>query len=419
MRALIVGGGIGGLAAALSLHEAGFDVDVYESVRELRPLGVGINLLPHAVRELYELGLESALAADGVMPSQLVYYSKRGHRIWGEPRGIQAGYRWPQISIHRGRLHMLLYRVVRDRLGADRVHLGHHLEAFEGTRDGVRCRFVDRSNGSPLGAAEGDVLVGCDGIHSTVRARLNPEEGRPAWNGALMWRGVTSGAPFLDGRSMIMAGHAKQKFVAYPIDASVRAGAAINWVAEIHYPASHPVEPEDWNRAGRLDDFLPAFDGWRFDWLDVPDLVRRAEAVYVYPMVDRDPLARWGHDRVTLLGDAAHPMYPIGSNGASQAILDACVLAGCLRSRSDPSVALGVYEEIRRPATSAIVLANRKQGPEECMTLVEQRAPDGFARVEDVVSREELRAISEKYKRLCGFSVDELNDRPSLRHAAY
>jgi 2-polyprenyl-6-methoxyphenol hydroxylase-like FAD-dependent oxidoreductase len=422
MRALIAGGGIGGLAAALSLHELGVEVDVYESVRELRPLGVGINLLPHAVRELYELGLEASIAPAGVLASQLLYYSKRGQHVWREPRGLGAGYRWPQISIHRGRLHLLLLDVVRERLGQDRVHTGHHLDRFEEAGDVVRCRFVDRSTGAALATAEGDFLVGCDGIHSVVRAQLHADEGPAKWNGALMWRGVSAGDPFLDGRSMIMAGHSRQKFVAYPIGVAGGGRAEINWVAEIHYATSHPVEREDWDRPGKLGDFLPSFADWRFGWLDVPDLVRRAEAIYVYPMVDRDPLPRWGHGRhgrVSLLGDAAHPMYPIGSNGASQAILDARVLAGCLRSRRDPVEALAAYESVRRPPTTAIVLANRHQGPEECMTLAEQRAPAGFERIEDVVSHEELAAISSKYKRLAGFSVDELNQRPSLAHVAY
>jgi 2-polyprenyl-6-methoxyphenol hydroxylase-like FAD-dependent oxidoreductase len=419
MRAVIAGGGIGGLAAALSLHELGVEVDVYESVREVRPLGVGINLLPHAVRELYELGLERSIAPLGILASQLLYYSKRGQHVWREPRGLGAGYRWPQISIHRGRLHLLLLDVVRERLGEDRVHTGHHLRSFEESGDRVRCRFVDRSTGAALATTEGDFLVGCDGIHSCVRAQLNADEGPARWNGALMWRGVSAGDPFLDGRSMIMAGHSRQKFVAYPIGTAHGGRAEINWVAEIHYAQSHPVEREDWSRPGKVDDFLPSFADWRFGWLDVPDLVRRADAIYVYPMVDRDPLPRWGHGRVTLLGDAAHPMYPIGSNGASQAILDARVLAGCVRSRGDAPAALEAYERVRRPATTAIVLANRQQGPEECMTLAEQRAPGGFERIEDVVSHEELTAISNKYKRLAGFSVDELNERPSLAHAAY
>jgi 2-polyprenyl-6-methoxyphenol hydroxylase-like FAD-dependent oxidoreductase len=419
MRAVIAGGGIGGLAAALSLHECGVEVDVYESARDVRPLGVGINLLPHAVRELFELGLEPALSAAGVVPSELAYYSKRGQRIWVEPRGLEAGYRWPQIAIHRGRLQLLLLDAVRDRLGSDRVHTGMHLADFDDDGGAVRCRFVDRRGGGASGAAEGDVLVGCDGIHSGVRAQLHPGEGDPRWNGALMWRGITVAEPVLGGRSMIMAGHSSQKFVCYPIGHTEGGRPLINWIAELHFPRAHPVEREDWSRPGNVADFLPRFEGWRFDWLDVPGLVRGADAIFLYPMVDRDPLPTWGRGRVTLLGDAAHAMYPIGSNGASQAILDARVLAGCVRSYADPVAALRAYEDVRRPATEAIVLANRRQGPEECMTLVEARAPLGFERITDVVSQAELEAISRRYKQIAGFAVDELNRRPSLAHVAY
>jgi 5-methylphenazine-1-carboxylate 1-monooxygenase len=418
-KALIVGGGIGGLSAALSLAELGIELEIYESVPEVQPLGVGINLLPHAVRELFELGLAAQLEAAGVLTAELAYFSKHGQAIWSEPRGIAAGYRWPQISIHRGVLHMLLLEAVQQRIGADRIHLGHHLAAIEQNASGVRASFVDRRNGAQLAAAEGDLLVGADGIHSQTRALLHPAEGKPAWNGTWLWRGVTHGAPFLTGRSMIMAGHSEHKFVCYPIGPSPRGGTLINWVAELRYPISELTEREDWNKRGELSEFLPRFADWRFSWLDVPQMISDAEAVYVYPMVDRDPLDHWGEGRVTLLGDAAHPMYPVGSNGASQAILDARVLAGCLRSKSPLEAALRAYEDVRRPATAALTLANRKQGPEECMTLVEARAPNGFQRIEDVITRAELEAISAKYKRLAGFSIAEINQRPSLAHAEY
>jgi 5-methylphenazine-1-carboxylate 1-monooxygenase len=233
---------------------------------------------------------------------------------------------------------------------------------------------------------------------------------------------VTHGERFLTGRSMIMAGHSEHKFVCYPIGPSTRVandGALINWVAELRQPITELIEREDWNKQGKLEEFLPQFEAWRFDWLDVPGMIRSAEAVYVYPMVDRDPLEHWGEGRMTLLGDAAHPMYPVGSNGASQAILDARVLSGCLRSKQPLEAALRAYESVRLPATAALTLANRKQGPEECMTLVEARAPNGFERIEDVITEAELQAIAAKYKRLAGFTIDELNQRPSLAHVQY
>jgi len=419
----IVGAGVGGLVAALSLSEAGFPVRVFESVPELKPLGVGINLLPHAVRELDELGLRVPLEAAGIACGELAYYTKRGQRIWAEARGRQAGYRWPQISIHRGVLQMLLLEAARARIGGDRIHLGLHLERFEAEPGrGVRATFSDRAPGAAPSArgsgvtrtVDARLLVAADGIHSTARRSLYPGEGPPRWNGAVMWRGVAEAPPFLDGRTMIMSGHTSQKFVCYPIGTAGQR-QILNFVAELRFDAGALAEREDWSEPGRLEDFLPRFESWRFDWLDVPALIRAAGAVYVYPMIDRDPLPRWSFGPVTLLGDAAHPMYPIGSNGASQAILDARVLTGCLRHHAaDPERGLARYDEIRRAATSEIVLANRRQGPEAALQLVEDRAPEGFARVGDVVHEDELSAIAESYKRLAGFSVAELNARASL-----
>ena len=415
---IIAGAGIGGLAAALSLHEAGFAVRIFESVPEIKPLGVGLNLLPHAVRELEELGLRAALEQAGVACRELAYFTKRGERIWGEPRGIAAGYRWPQISIHRGTLQFLLLAAVTQRLGSDRLHFGCQLAGFEAQPGrGVRAQFTDRATGCPGLQADGRLLIACDGIHSAARRIFYPSEGPPRWNGAVMWRGVAEFDRVRDGAQMIMAGHPRVKFVCYPIshEASRPGAQQINFVAELRFDTTALAEREDWNRPGRLEDFLPAFEQFRFDWLDVPALIRAAPVVWVYPMVDRDPLPRWTHGPVTLLGDAAHPMYPIGSNGASQAILDARVLTGCLRQyRGDLERGLERYEQLRRPATSGIVLANRQQGPEAAMQLVEDRAPDGFARLDEVVTDAELEAIADKYKRLAGFSVNELNARGSL-----
>lgn len=411
----IVGAGIGGLAAALSLHEVGLRVRVFESATAIQPLGVGINLLPHAVRELDELGLRADLERAGVCCAELAYYTKRGERIWSEPRGVAAGYRWPQISIHRGVLQQVLLEAVQARLGRDCVALGHHLERFE-TRasGGVRARFVDRETGAPRAEVDARLLVAADGIHSAVRRQLYPDEGAPRWNGAILWRGVAQAAPLFDGCTMIMAGHTRQKFVCYPIEPGA-GEQPLNFVAELRGDETELRERQDWSSRGRLEDFLPAFAGWRFAWLDVPALIRAASETWVYPMVDRDPLPRWSFGPVTLLGDAAHPMYPIGSNGASQAILDARVLAGCLRHcAQDLERGLERYAALRAPATAAIVLANRGQGPEAVMQLVEDRAPDGFACLGDVIADEELRAVAERYKKLAGFSVAELNARPPL-----
>ncbi|MFI5306685.1 MAG: flavin-dependent oxidoreductase [Polyangiales bacterium] len=414
---LIIGGGIGGLTAALSLHDAGFAVRVFEAVPELRPLGVGLNLLPHAARELQELGLLPALDAEGVQCRKIAYYTKRGEPIWDEPRGLRAGYRWPQISIHRGVLQLALLEAARNRIGAERIHLGHQLIDYAAVPGGVQARFASPAGSASPEQASGRLLIGADGIHSAVRRALYPQEGLPRWNGAVMWRGVADATPFLDAHTMIMAGYARQKFVCYPIShrASQPGLQRINFVAELRFDTTVLDEREDWNKRGKLEDFLPRFESWHFDWLDVPALIRAAPETFVYPMVDRDPLPRWSFGPITLLGDAAHPMYPIGSNGASQAILDARTLTGCLRYYAqDLERGLERYEAIRREATSAIVYANREQGPEAGMQLVEDRAPDGFARLHDVVSAQELQAIADKYKQIAGFAIAALNDRPSL-----
>jgi 2-polyprenyl-6-methoxyphenol hydroxylase-like FAD-dependent oxidoreductase len=363
MRVMIAGGGIGGLVAALSLHDAGIDATVFEAVGEIRPLGVGINLLPHAVRELSELGLAERLDAVAIRTRELVYVNKFGQTIWREDRGLDAGYRWPQFSIHRGTLQMLLLEAVRARLGADAVRTDRRLVAFEDDGRRVRATFEDRTG--TRHQDEADVLIGADGIHSAVRRAFYPEEGAPIWNGAVLWRATTEAEPFLGGRSMVMAGHQVQKFVCYPISGELaqRGRSLVNWIAELRFDPSRGWRREDWNRPGRVEDFLPRFEAWNFGWLDAPSLIRGAAAVYEYPMVDRDPVERWSFGRVTLLGDAAHPMYPIGSNGASQAILDARVLAHRLATSGDPVEALAAYDAERRPGTARIVLANRAKRP--------------------------------------------------------
>ena len=402
---MIAGAGIGGLASALALHARGFDVRLFESVRELAPLGVGINLLPHAMAVLEPLGLLDTIAALGVRTAELCYFNRHGQLIWREPRGLDAGYPVPQISVHRGELQLALLAAVRARLGADRVRARHHLESFASEPDGrLRATFVDRETGARVHEV-GDLLVGADGIHSAVRRAFYPDEGAPHWSGNVLWRATARAAPFLTGRSMFMAGSRRVKFVAYPISGVADDGLClVNWVAELDRSDRPLAEREDWNRRGALADFLPAFEGWRFPWLDVPALIRAASAVYEFPMVDRDPVARWTHGRVTLLGDAAHPMYPIGSNGASQAILDARALADALAEEPDLDCALERYEAERRPPTAKIVLSNREHGPECVLDYAEERAPDGFERVEDVFAPGELEAIAARYKQVAGFA---------------
>ena len=410
MNVLIAGGGIGGLTLALALHRQGIECRVFEAASAFQPLGVGINLLPHSVRVLTLLGLEERLAATAIETAELVYYSKHGQRIWAEPRGRAAGYRWPQYSIHRGELQMALLAAARERLGSENVLAGHALKSFTQEGDQVSANFIDRRTGSPVTTVEGDLLVGADGIHSTVRGHFYPGEKQPKFSGRLLWRGTTRTSPFLTGRSMIIAGHASQKFVAYPISPSLaaRGHSLVNWVAELTV-GGDAEPPRDWNREVPIAKFLPAFESWRFDWLDVPALIQGAAAVYEFPMSDRDPVDRWSFGRVTLLGDAAHPMYPIGSNGASQAILDAASLSEALKRESSIESALAAYEAERLEPTSRIVLANRGQGPESVMQTVEERAPNGFERLDDVISAAELEQAASAYKQIAGFDRDSLN----------
>ena len=411
MRVLIVGGGIGGLTTALCLHRAGIEAVVYESTPALRELGVGINLLPHAVRELNTLGLQPELAATAIETGALAYYTRYGRLIQSEPRGLRAGYRWPQFSIHRGRLLTILARAVRARLGSSSIRTGHRFAHFEQDDDGVTARFVDPATGTPVGSARGDALIGADGIHSSVRGLLYPGEGPPRFSGITMWRGIGEQQPFLDGRTMAIAGNWHIRAVVYPIsrEAAGRGSSLINWVAEIRDESKTDWRWEEWDRQGRKADFVPPFGDWRFDWLDVPRLFRESDVVFEFPMADRDPIARWSFGRVTLLGDAAHPMYPSGSNGAAQAILDAEALTRAIATRADIRDALSGYEAERLEPTAEVVLHNREFAAERVLRLVDERCPPDCDNIFDYVAREEMEAISRRYQRIAGFDRHAVN----------
>ncbi len=407
-RVLIAGAGIGGLTTALALHQRGIDCRIVESARELRPLGVGINVLPHAVRVLDELGATSGFADACVQTGTLMYTNRHGQEIWSEPRGRAAGYAHPQFSIHRGLLQMHLLGVVTERLGPDAVITGRALAGWSADEDSVRADLVDHA-GQPADALSAELLIGADGINSTARRMLHPNDGGVHFSGRLMWRGVTRARPFLDARTMVMIGTLDTKFVCYPITPVGDDGLQdLNWVAERMWGGAAPP-PQDWSRIVAPDRFRAPFAAWTFSWIDVPALIDGAPAVYEYPMSDRNPLDRWGDSRVTLLGDAAHPMYPIGSNGASQAILDAICLAEKIATHGTSPDALQVYDDERRPLTSAIVLSNRQGGPERVMQIAEERAPEGFAQIEDVIPRAELEAIAAQYKQTAGFTVTDVN----------
>jgi 2-polyprenyl-6-methoxyphenol hydroxylase-like FAD-dependent oxidoreductase len=398
---LIAGGGVGGLTLALALHARGIGATVFEAASEVRELGVGINTLPHAIGELAALGLLPALDAVAIRTRELRYLNRFGQLVWAEPRGTWAGHAVPQFSIHRGRLHGVLWRAAVERLGAARVLAGRRLASFEQDAAGVTARFEDGST------ARGDALVGADGIHSRLRALLHPADGGISWQGIFMWRGAADWPAFEGGDVMLIAGDMDEKLVLYPIGAcSTPDRRLTNWVvcARLGDGTQPPPRREDWSREGSLGDVLPRIARFKIPWLDVAAMVQATEKFWEYPMCDRDPLPWWTQARVTLLGDAAHPMYPVGSNGASQAVLDAVALADALATQPVPA-ALAAYEAARRPATKAVVEANRKGGPERVVDEVSRRAPDGFARIEDVIAAEELAAIAKGYAQMAGFGV--------------
>ena len=401
MNVLIAGGGVGGLALALMLHQRGIACAVLEAAPAVKPLGVGINTLPHAIRELAALDLLPALDAVAIRTRELRYLNRFGQEIWKEPRGVWAGHDVPQFSIHRGHLHQVLWQAAEARLPVGALLRNARLQSFAQDEAGVTAQLVD---GRSL---RGDVLIGADGIHSAIRARLHPDDGGIRWNGIQMWRGAVEWPAFEGGDTMIIAGDMKEKLVLYPIAPGASATTRLtNWVvcAQIGDASKPPPRREDWSRLGQLDEVLAHVARFRIPFLDVAALVRATGEFWEYPMCDRDPLPFWTQGRVTLLGDAAHPMYPVGSNGASQAVLDARCLADLLATQA-PEAALAAYAAERLPKTAEIVRANRKGGPERVVDEVSARAPDGFARLEDVISREELAAIAGGYAQMAGFAA--------------
>jgi 2-polyprenyl-6-methoxyphenol hydroxylase-like FAD-dependent oxidoreductase len=412
MKVIVVGGGIGGLSLALSLHQAGIAVRVYEAVRELAPLGVGINLQPAAVRELTELGLGDELARTGIATQALSCFNKFGQLIWSEPRGHAAGYKWPQYSIHRGQLQFVLLRALRERIGERNIRCGLPLVSFEQNSAGVAATFRDGKTGSIV-QDNADVLVGADGIHSTVRQQLYPHEGEPRFARQILWRAAVDAAPFLGGRTMIIAGHFDQRIVVYPIGAGGKDGEVMtNWICQMGVADAAPPR-EDWNRRVSRERVLAAFERWRFAWLDMPALIRETPEIYEFPLVDRDPVQAWTFGRVTLIGDAAHPMHPSGSQAGSQAIIDARALTGALLQTPNAIDALSRYDAERRPVLNDITLRNRRLGPEAAMQLAEERAPDGFERIDDVVSPDEIKAVAASFSAAAGLDVEAVNGRPS------
>lgn len=407
MKVIIVGAGIGGLTAALMLHKRGVRAEVYEQSPEVREVGVGINTLPHAIRELAEVGLLPALDKVGIRTRELVYYNRQGQEVWREPRGTDAGHPVPQFSIHRGRLQKVIHDAVIERLGPDAMKTGLSLSGFMQDEGGVTTHFTDAVKGGAGTTVRGDILVCADGIHSAGRRHFYPKEGAPCWNGVLMWRGATEWTSWGDGKTMAIGGGMGAKFVLYPIAELGDGKQLMNWVVNVKMAdgKTSPPPKESWSRPALRSLVLPYARRFTIPDFDVAALVEATPQAFEYPMCDRDPLPRWTFGRVTLLGDAAHPMYPVGSNGASQAILDARSLADALQRAEHPCQALWEYERDRLPTTAEVVRLNRKGGPERVIDEVEKLAPGGFDQVDSVLSRAERQAIVSGYAGKAGFAA--------------
>lgn len=409
MAVLIAGAGIGGLTTALMLHARGIPVQVIEASRQVREVGVGINVLPHAIRELDGLGLLPVLDSVAIRTRELRYLTRAGQEVWREPRGLDAGHEVPQFSVHRGRLQNMLYQAVLNRIGGQAVRTGRRLAGFVQDEAGVTVQFTDSAEGGAAETLRGSVLVCADGIHSVGRRHFYPDEGAPSWNGVVMWRGAAPWPVWLDGRTMAIAGGMTGKLVLYPIAPAEGERQLMNWVVNIRTkdPAMAPPPPDSWSRVASLAQVLPYARRFSVPGVDVAGLVRATPAIYEYPMADRDPLPRWSFGHVTLLGDSAHPMYPVGSNGASQAILDARCLADCLAAAEHPRAALAQYEAERLPKTAEVVALNRKGGPERVIDEVEKLAPSGFSDIDAVLPASERAALVGGYARTAGFDKVE------------
>lgn len=403
MDATVIGGGIGGLTTALSLHRAGIGCRVFEASSAWKPLGVGINLQAHAVKELSDLGLEEALIRRGIVARERAYFTAHGQLVYREPLGRFAGLSHPHISIQRSELHNILLTAVIERLGADAVHLGHRCCGIEQDDNSIEAKFAANGLATEQCTARSDIVIACDGLHSAIRHQFFPDEPPPRYSGKISWRAFARAKPFLSGATVAFVGaYSTGMFAAYPVRNYPDDTQLLNLIACIPEESTGDLPCDG---QGRVEDFINHYRSWTFDWIDVPKLFSSVESVLELPLLDRDPLPRWTFGRATLLGDAAHPMSPRGGNGAAQAIIDAATLARCIAETTDPTSALLSYEEQRRPATRDIILANRENPPDTIIEKVEQRTGGKrFVQVADVIAPEELRSVSDNYQRLTGVS---------------
>lgn len=408
-KVLIAGGGIGGLTLALTLHQIGVKAVVLEAVRELRPLGVGINLQPNAVRELYDLGIGAeALNAVGLPALEWALLGLNGKEVYAETRGLEAGYNWPQYAVHRGKFHMLLAEVLKERAGEEAIVTDARVVGYAQDADGVRATVT--AHDGTTRQERGTLLIGADGIHSALRAQMHPDQPPIHWGGALMWRGTTRAKPVRTGSSFIGLGTHRHRMVIYPIsDVDEQGLADINWIAEVTYDDPEARE-SGWFREAQLEDFIAHFEGWNYDWLDVPELLRGAGAIYENPMIDRDPVDTWVDGAVALMGDAAHAMYPTGSNGASQAIVDARVIGAQMLEHGVTADALAAYDAALCGPISELILRNRGSGPFGLLNMVDERCGGVFDNIDDVIPASERAEFMAKYKAAAGFAIEKLNN---------
>jgi 5-methylphenazine-1-carboxylate 1-monooxygenase len=413
-RVILAGGGIGGLATALTLHQIGVPCVVFEAVREMRPLGVGINLQPNAVRELSDLGITANdLDRIGLPAKEWALVGLNGNDIYSEPRGLLAGYNWPQYSVHRGHLHVMLHQKVVERIGPDAVRLGSRVTGYRKNANGSVTAFVEHADGS-TSETNGALLIGADGIHSAVRAQMHPAQPPIHWGGAIMWRGTTWAKPIRTGASFVGLGTHRHRMVFYPIShPDPRTGLSmINWIAEVTMDNTEGWKQSGWFRQVAIEDFAHHFDNWVWDWLDVPALIRQADSAFENPMIDRDPVSTWQDGPVALLGDAAHAMYPTGSNGASQAIVDARVLGAAMIEHGTTPQALAAYDQKLCGPISQVVLRNRGAGPFGLLNIVDDRCGGTFDNIDDVIPPKERADFMAGYKAAAGFAIETLNKAP-------
>src|SRR5664279_717873 len=413
-RVIIAGGGIGGLATALTLHQIGVPCIVYEAVRDMRPLGVGINMQPNAVRELYDLDIAQAdIDQVGLPAREWALVGLNGNDIYSEPRGLLAGYNWPQYSVHRGQLHMLLHRKVAERIGPNAVRLGSRVTGYRKHAEGGVSALIEHADGSTF-EAKGSLLIGADGIHSAIRAQMHPSQPPIHWGGAIMWRGTTWAKPIRTGASFVGLGTHRQRMVFYPIShPDPQTGLSmINWIAEVTMDNAEGWKQSGWFREVPISDFAHHFDGWVWDWLDVPSLLRQADTAFENPMIDRDPVSTWRDGPVVLMGDAAHAMYPTGSNGASQAIVDARVLGAAMVEHGATQKALTAYDDKLCEPISKLILRNRGAGPFGLLNIVDERCGGTFDNIDDVIPPKERAEFMAGYKAAAGFAIENLNKAP-------